>query len=504
MAATHWHQLHREEVLRLLDVDLATGLAEDEVRRRRAKFGPNRLSARRGTPAWVVFARQFHQPLVYILLVAVVVTAGLGEWVDSAVIFGVVFINAIVGYLQESKAEHAIASLARMTTTETTVRRGGVRRRLSAEALVPGDVVLLDAGDRVPADLRLFRVRSLQIDESALTGESVPVHKHSDALALDTVLADRRNLAFTGTLVAAGSGEGVVWATGDATETGHIARLIAEAVDLSTPLTRKIAAFSRLSGGTCATRSETARDRNRLFIPLLRRQPIDLRCRVRGAEAVVDIHHGDSAPAGGEHAEQRGDAAEARAVTDARGHGDHGPAHQPGHGAGQRSFHAGDDDEHVARFEPRALREQSMDSGHAYIGDALDLVAKDFERHSGFVRDRQIRRSGAHNADRAGEFRPRLDLDRDAPRTLVVPRDGKLRGHGGELLRRGAAHQQHTLVFQDLARDGRDVRRLFARAENDFGKSATPASIGIDPRKTEIDASLRHHPWAGGSCVWSM
>jgi Ca2+-transporting ATPase len=246
MATTHWHQLHREEVLRLLDVDLATGLAEDEVRRRRAKFGPNRLSARRGTPAWVVFARQFHQPLVYILLVAVVVTAGLGEWVDSAVIFGVVFINAIVGYLQESKAEHAIASLARMTTTETTVRRGGVRRRLSAEALVPGDVVLLDAGDRVPADLRLFRVRSLQIDESALTGESVPVHKHSDALALDTVLADRRNLAFTGTLVAAGSGEGVVWATGDATETGHIARLIAEAVDLSTPLTRKIAAFSRL------------------------------------------------------------------------------------------------------------------------------------------------------------------------------------------------------------------------------------------------------------------
>jgi len=245
-APSHFHQLHSEEVLRLLDVDLKSGLAGEEVKHRQAKFGLNRITARRGTPAWVKFLQQFNQPLVYILLAAVGVTAFLGEWVDSGVIFGVVFINAIVGFLQEAKAEKAIESLSRLVATETTVRRDGSKQRVHSEQLVPGDVVLLQAGDRVPADLRLFHVKSLQVDESALTGESVPVHKHSDPLALDTVLADRKNLAFTGTLVTAGQGEGVVWATGDQTETGHIATLISEAVDLSTPLTKKIAHLSKL------------------------------------------------------------------------------------------------------------------------------------------------------------------------------------------------------------------------------------------------------------------
>jgi magnesium-transporting ATPase (P-type) len=243
---SRWHQLPAEDASRLLEVDLRAGLSREEVRRRLEKFGPNRLSARRGTPAWVKFLRQFHQPLVYILLGAAGVTAVLGEWVDSAVIFGVVVSNAIVGFLQEARAGRSIDSLARMVATEATVRRESRRARVRSEELVPGDVVLLAAGDRVPADLRLFAVKSLQVDESALTGESVPVHKHPDPLALDTVLADRCNLAFTGTLVTAGQGEGVVWATGDTTETGHIARLIAGAVDLSTPLTRKIAQFSRL------------------------------------------------------------------------------------------------------------------------------------------------------------------------------------------------------------------------------------------------------------------
>jgi len=243
---TNWHQLQAAEAVRLLDVDLQAGLSGAEVERRQRKFGLNRITARRGTPAWVKFLQQFNQPLVYILLVAVGVTASLGEWVDSGVIFGVVFINAIVGYLQEAKAEKAISALAGLVTTETTVRRDGRQQRIHSEQLVPGDVVLLRSGDRVPADLRLFHVKSLQVDESALTGESVPVQKHADPLALDTVLADRKNLAYTGTLVTAGQSEGVVWATGDLTETGHIASLIAEAVDLSTPLTRKIAHLSKL------------------------------------------------------------------------------------------------------------------------------------------------------------------------------------------------------------------------------------------------------------------
>jgi hypothetical protein len=145
-----------------------------------------------------------------------------------------------------SKAEHAIEALSRLVLTESTVRRGGRRRRIPSEQLVPGGVVLLQSGDHVAADLRLASARSLQVDESALTGESVPVHKHSDPLALETVLADRRNLAFAGTLVTFGLGEGVVWATGDETETGRIAWLISEAVSLETPLTRKIVGFSRL------------------------------------------------------------------------------------------------------------------------------------------------------------------------------------------------------------------------------------------------------------------
>ena len=241
-----WHQLHGNEVLHLLDVNLETGLATEEVKHRQEKFGLNRITARSGTPVWLKFLQQFNQPLIYILLAAAVVTALLGEWVDSSVIFAVVFLNAIVGFLQEAKAGKAIESLSQMVTTETTVRRDGRQLRIHSEQLVPGDVVLLQSGDRVPADLRLFHVKGLQVDESALTGESLPVHKHPDPLALDTVLGDRKNLAYTGTLVTAGQGEAVVWATADQTETGHIARLIAEAVDLSTPLTQKIAYLSRL------------------------------------------------------------------------------------------------------------------------------------------------------------------------------------------------------------------------------------------------------------------
>ncbi len=241
-----WHQLPAEEVLQFLGVNLSAGLMPEEVRRRQKEHGPNRVTARRGTPAWVKFLRQFNQPLVYILLVASGVTALLGEWVDSSVIFGVVFINAIVGFLQEAKAEKAIEALAKMVATETTVRRDGQKVRIHSEQLVPGDVVLLQSGDRVPADLRLFHVRNLHADESALTGESLPVAKHADALALDTILAERKNIAYTGTLITSGQAEGVVWGIGDQTETGRISHLISSAVELSTPLTKKIAQFSKL------------------------------------------------------------------------------------------------------------------------------------------------------------------------------------------------------------------------------------------------------------------
>ncbi len=241
-----WHQLELREVCRLLKADLEHGLSTAEARHRHHEFGPNQVSARAGTPEWKRFLLQFHQPLVYILLVASGITASLQEWVDSGVIFGVVFINAIIGWLQESKAEKAIEALSRLTVAEVSVRRDGRRQRVPSAELVPGDVVLLQSGDRVPADLRLFQVHRLQVDESALTGESLPVAKHPDPLEHDVVLADRKNLAYAGTLVSAGQAEGLVWAIGDRTETGRIAWLIAEAVEISTPLTRKIAELSRL------------------------------------------------------------------------------------------------------------------------------------------------------------------------------------------------------------------------------------------------------------------
>jgi Ca2+-transporting ATPase len=245
-AAARWHHLEMREVCRLLDADVRHGLGAGEVRRRQEEYGPNRVTQRAGTPLWRLFLRQFNQPLVYILLVAAAITAFLREWVDSGVIFGVVLINAIIGFIQESKAGKAIEALSRMVRTEATVRRAGKRSRVPSEELVPGDVVVLESGDRVPADLRLFAVYGLRIDESALTGESLPVRKQPDPLDHDVVLADRKNLAFAGTLVVAGQAEGLVWAIGDKTETGRIAWLIHEAMEISTPLTRKIAEFSRL------------------------------------------------------------------------------------------------------------------------------------------------------------------------------------------------------------------------------------------------------------------
>ncbi len=240
-----WHALPAEQVLQHHGVDRTAGLSHDEVLRRQQVHGPNRVSAHRGTPLWLTFLMQFNQPLVYILLVAVVVTAFLGEWVDSAVILSVVVINAVIGFLQESKAEKAVEALAQMVATDTSVRRERQKQRVPSHQLVPGDLTLLEAGDRVPADVRLYHARDFHVDESALTGESLPVGKQSDPVAHDTILAERKNLAFAGALVTKGQAEGVVCAIGDRTETGRIGQLIASADELSTPLTKKIAHLSR-------------------------------------------------------------------------------------------------------------------------------------------------------------------------------------------------------------------------------------------------------------------
>lgn len=242
----HWHHLPEEEVLDLLDSDQEKGLDRFEVENRQQNFGANALTQRKGKGALLRFLLQFNQALVYILLAAVVIKLLLAAWLDAGVIFGVILLNSIIGFVQEGKALSALEALSRALTTESTVLRAGEKQRIDAKQLVPGDIALLASGDKVPADLRLLRSRSLHIDESGLTGESLSVEKHAGTVAHDTVLADRSNMAYSASLVTYGSAVGVVTATGNDTEIGRISELITSAEVLATPLTRKIASFSHL------------------------------------------------------------------------------------------------------------------------------------------------------------------------------------------------------------------------------------------------------------------
>ena len=242
----HWHHLPMDEVVDLLDGDQGKGLDMFEVKHRLEQYGPNTISSKKGQGSLQRFLLQFHQPLIYILIASGIITALLQEWVDSGVIFGVVLVNAIIGYIQEAKAVNALAALARTMTTEATVLRQGEKKQIPATELVPGDIVLLASGDKVPADIRLLAIRDLRIDESALTGESLPVEKTEGELNHDTLLADRRNMAYASTLATYGQGTGIVTATGDHTEVGRISELIASADELATPLTRKITHFSHI------------------------------------------------------------------------------------------------------------------------------------------------------------------------------------------------------------------------------------------------------------------
>jgi cation-transporting ATPase F len=241
-----WHGLEVEHVARQLETDTESGLDPADAAARLARHGPNALTAAAGRPAWLRLALQFHQPLIYILIASGAVTAFFADWVDASVILGVVLINAAVGFIQEGRAEQALAALAKSVASQVTVTRGGCRQRLDAAQLVPGDLVWLTAGDKVPADLRLSTGHCLAASEAALTGESVPVAKGVEPLPADALLADRINMAYAGTMVVAGQGNGLVVATGDATETGRIAGLLRGVQELSTPLTQAMARFSNL------------------------------------------------------------------------------------------------------------------------------------------------------------------------------------------------------------------------------------------------------------------
>ena len=242
----HWHHIECGEVLNMLRSNPVNGLAAKDIPGKQDDHGKNVLSKKKGENLFILFLNQFNQALVYILLAAALGVGLLQEWVEMWAILGVVLINALIGFFQESKAKKAIESLSGSMEAETTVIRDRDKKKILASELVPGDIVVLQSGDRVPADLRLFNNRDLQIDEAALTGESLPVEKRTDLLQSDTVLADRRNMAYSSTLVTYGTGTGVVVETGDDTEIGKINQMISSADVLATPLTQKIAKFSHL------------------------------------------------------------------------------------------------------------------------------------------------------------------------------------------------------------------------------------------------------------------
>ena len=241
-----WHAMAPDEVAAHWRVDPLQGLPAPEAQRRLGTWGPNSLARQPRSSLAQRWLAQLAQPLVLVLLLACGVTAALGKWADAAVILGVVLVNAAVGLLQEGKARSALDALARALAPQATVLRAGVQVRVDSAQLVPGDVVLLAAGDRVPADLRVVQARELLAGEAALTGESVPVAKQCGALARATAVPDRANMVFGGTLIAAGQGRGVVVATGPATQTGAIAELLAHTVALATPLTQRMDRFARV------------------------------------------------------------------------------------------------------------------------------------------------------------------------------------------------------------------------------------------------------------------
>ncbi len=240
---TAWHAIPVEEALRRLGTSAENGLDAGEAAARLHKYGPNRLPEGRKRGALMRLAAQFNNILVYVLLGAGFTKMMLGLWIDAAIILGVVVINALLGFIQEGRAEKALDSIRNMLSAEARTLRGGATRMLPADELVPGDVVLLESGDKVPADLRLAEVKNLRTEEAALTGESVPADKTTEPVSEKATVGDRESMAFSGTMVVSGRATGVVVGTGSQTELGRINQLLAGVSALETPLLRQIKKF---------------------------------------------------------------------------------------------------------------------------------------------------------------------------------------------------------------------------------------------------------------------
>ncbi len=244
-----WHAVSVDETAQQLKTSLKTGLDQEEVKKRLATVGQNVLTPPPAEPAWRRFVAQFENPLIIILLVSAVACVLVGRVTDALTILAVTIVNAVIGFVQEQNAQKAIDALSKMVKTEAHVFRGSdIPEKIEAEGLVPGDLVLLTSGDRVPADLRIVDSKNLQINESALTGESVPVSKTATAVPEDAGIGDRKCLAYSGALVTSGTGLGLVVATGDATQIGLINAMMNQTEEIDTPLMRRLEAFSSVFG----------------------------------------------------------------------------------------------------------------------------------------------------------------------------------------------------------------------------------------------------------------
>ncbi len=239
-----WHHQSTDETLDELDVS-AAGLSKEEARARLEQYGENRLPEAATRSPVIRFLRQFHNILIYVLLACAGVTAALDHWTDACVILAVVLANAIIGFFQEGKAEKAMDAIRHMLAPHANVLRGGARISIEGHMLVPGDIVLIEAGDKIPADLRILTAHGLSVQESLLTGESVPVEKHIEPVAMDAPPGERSCMAFSGTLITSGQGKGVVIATGGNTEIGRISRLLAKVEILTTPLVQQMGVFAK-------------------------------------------------------------------------------------------------------------------------------------------------------------------------------------------------------------------------------------------------------------------
>jgi Ca2+-transporting ATPase len=232
--------LEIDAVLERLSVKPQQGLEQSTVQQRREKYGENRLQEFKRRSAWQILITQFKSPIIGLLAVAAVLSFAFQEWIEGIAIIIAILLNTIIGFFTEIKAVRSMESLQKLSKTKTKVRREGDVQEIEAEELVPGDIVVLDGGDLIAADLRLIEASKLQVDESALTGESVPVSKTIEPLKGDLALADRRNMVFKGTAVTRGTGEGVVVSTGMDTELGHISSMTAEAKEEVTPLEKRL------------------------------------------------------------------------------------------------------------------------------------------------------------------------------------------------------------------------------------------------------------------------